>query len=146
MHAAEPARAHEPDSGRAADAERPADGRGADSALDRARGEIPCADLARACVEALELLSREPDTNLAVEHADCRRDRARLAHAPFGLETDRDAFASREPVGDQCRLERNDGFRSADLLGDDDHCVSSRSRKGTLRFRCRPVTRNPARS
>ena len=109
VNAAEPAGRHDRDAGGAADGERSADGRRADRALHRRRGEVARPDLARRRVEARELVLGQPDADLAVEHADRRRHRARRAHAPLGLEPDGDAFAGREAVRDERRLERDDG-------------------------------------
>ena len=109
VDAAEPARAHEPDPGRAAGRERAADGRRADGVLDDRGGEVARADLARVGGEAAELLLGQADAQLAVEHADRRRDRAGLAHAPLALEPDLDALAGREAVRDERRLERDHG-------------------------------------
>ena len=52
--------------------------------------------------------SDEADAEQPVEHADRRRHRARLSDATLALEPDGDAFAGREPVRDERRLERDD--------------------------------------
>ena len=60
-------------------------------------------------VEPPELvLGRARPTTLAVEDADRRRHRARLAHRALGREPDLDALAGREAVRDERRLERDD--------------------------------------
>jgi len=66
-------------------------------------------DLARRGVEPLELLRREPDDDFAVEHADRRRHRAGVAHRALRGEADLDPLSCREPMGDERRLERDDG-------------------------------------
>ena len=108
VHAADPARAQEADPRGAHDGERPADGRRADGALHDAGREVARADLAGVRAEPAELVLGEADADLAVEHADRRGHRARLAHAALALEPDGDAFAGREPVRDERRLERDD--------------------------------------
>ena len=108
MDAAEPAGRHEADPGRPADGERPSDGRCADDSLDGGRREIAWAELARRGVEPLELRGRQADDDLAVEHADGRRDASSVADRPLRGESDLDALARREAVGDQRRLERDD--------------------------------------
>ena len=106
------------DARRARDRERAADRRRADRALRDRGGEVARADLARVGAEARELASREPDDDLAVEHADRRGHRAGRAHLPLRLEPDLDALARREAVRDERRLERDDGARLAHLVGD----------------------------
>ena len=122
MDAAEPTGAHEADPGRAAGRERAADGRGADGSLHDRGGEIARPDLARLGREAGELVLGEPDAEPAVEHADRGRDGAGVTDAPLALEPDLDAFAGREAVGDERRLERDDGAPVGecmpDLVGD----------------------------
>ena len=90
-------------------------------------GEVARPDLARVGVEARELVLRQADPDRAVEDADRRRHRARLAHAPLALEPDRDALAGREAVGDERRLERDDGAALAErgrhFLGDGDELL-----------------------
>jgi len=78
-------------------------------------GEVPRAGFARARVEAFQLSGGEPDADLAVEDADRRRYCAPFAHTPFRLGADRDALARREAVGDERRLECDDGPRLADV-------------------------------
>ncbi len=99
------------------------------AAAPRSRGP----DLARGGVEASELLLRQPDAHLAVEDADRRRDGARARAPALRLEPDRDAFAGREAVRDERRLERDDGAsageRLAHLLRDADHAERSISTK-----------------
>ncbi len=118
MDAAEPAGAHEADSGRAADCERAADRRRAGRALHGAGGEVARADLARVRAEAPELGLREPDAQLAVEDADRRGHRARLAGPALALEPDRHALRRGEAVRDQGRLERDDRAPLGERLGD----------------------------
>ena len=77
--------------------------------LDERGGEVARPDLARLRSEAAELLLRQADAEQPVEHADRRRHRARAPDAPLALEPDRDAFAGREAVRDERRLERDDG-------------------------------------
>src|SRR3954447_11957493 len=96
VDAADAAGAHEADAGRAAHGKRPADGRRADRALRDADAEVPRRGLARARVEPLELLARQPDADLAVENADGRRHGTRSPHALLGFRADRHAFAGRE--------------------------------------------------
>ena len=95
--------------------------------------EVARPDLARLGAEPDELLSRQPDPNLAVEDSDRRGDGAGRAHLPLRLEPDLDALAGREAVRDQRRLERDDGAaggqRVAHLVGDPDHAESSISTK-----------------
>ena len=89
-------------------------------AAARSRGPT----LRASAVEAAELVLAlgEADAEPAVEDADRRRHRARLAHAPLALEPDLDALAGREAVRDERRLERDDGApvgeRVADLVRD----------------------------
>ena len=66
----------------------------------RASGESP---------EALELLLGEPDLDDAVDDADRRGHGPGRADAPLGLGRDQRAFAAREAVRDERRLERDDG-------------------------------------
>ena len=124
MDASEPARAHEADPGRAAGGERAADRRGADGALHDGRGEVARSDLARVGSEAPQLVSGQADADHAVEHADRGRHCARLPDATLALEPDLDAFAGRESVRDERRLQGDDGpalgERLSDLLGDGD--------------------------
>ena len=75
-------------------------------------GEVARPDLPRVGVEARELVLREADDDLAVEHADRRGHGARLAHLALRLEPDLDALARREAVRDERRLERDDRARA----------------------------------
>src|SRR2546426_985369 len=93
VHAAEPTGSQQADADGAADGERSADRRGADSTLNDACGEIACADLARRRVEPSELVLGQSDPDLSVEDADRRRDRARFADALLRFESDRDSRA-----------------------------------------------------
>ena len=127
MHAAEAAGAHEADPDRAAGGERAADRRRPDCVLHDGRGEVARANLARVGVEARELLVRQPDPDGSVEDADRGRDGTCLTHPAFALEADRDAFAGREPVRDERRLERDHGASLAErgrhFLRDGDELV-----------------------
>jgi hypothetical protein len=136
--------------------ERPADGRRGDGAL-RCRGpEVARAGLAGGGIEARELLFRQPDAHVSVEDADRRRHRAGSAHLRLRLEPDRHAFAGREAVRDERRLERDDGTaageRVAHLGRDADHAGRSMRRNSWSpnfsNFRiCRsPTSRKPRRS
>ena len=133
MDAADAAGRENPDPGGSRNRKRAADGRGADGALNRSRREVARPGLPRLRPEASQLLRSQPDAHLSVEDADRRRNRTRLAHLPLGLETDLDAFAGREAVRHERRLERDDsaarGERFADLFGDADHADSSISAK-----------------
>src|SRR5581483_5760542 len=147
VHAAEPARRQHLDPGGPAHRERRADGRRADRALHRRRGEVARADLAGGRVEAGELGLRQADDDLLVEHADRRGHRARLAHRALGGEPDRGALPRREPVRDQRRLERHDGAGLADLVRDPDHGIApirAQQRAAASRPSSGPPTRKPA--
>src|SRR5439155_2816126 len=133
MDAADAAGGEHADAGRARRRERAADRGGAGGSLDGRRREVPRPGLARLGAEPGELLSRQPDPNLAVEDSDRRRDGACRAHLPLRLEPDLDALAGREAVRDERRLERDDGAaggqRVAHLVGDTDHAERSISTK-----------------
>ena len=128
MDAADSAGAQEADPGCAAGGERAADGRRADGALDDRSREVARADLARVCREPLELGVREADAERAVEHADRRRQGARVADGPRGLEPDGHSLACREAVRDERRLERDDRRAASkcvrDLGRDPDHGIA----------------------
>src|SRR6185437_2602953 len=147
VHAAEPARAHEPDACSAAHRECPADRRRADRTLHDARRKIARSDLARACVEPRQLVLVEPDPDLTVEHADRRGDGARLAHPTLRLETDGAAFSCREAVCNQRRLERDDRRGLAYLFGDHNHGIAPSlptQRAAASTASSGPPTRKPA--
>ena len=122
VDAAEAARAHEADPDDPAGGERAADRRRADDALRDRRREVARADLARVGGEAAELVLRQADAQRSVQDADRRGHAARCPHAPLALETDLDAFAGREAVRDERRLERDHRSpvceRVADLVRD----------------------------
>ena len=109
VHAAEPSRAHEadPDGGRCG--ERASDRRRADGALDGADREIAWAELAGVRREPFELGGCEPDPDLPVEHADGRRNGACRPDGGLARDARRHAVWRREAVGDERRLERDDG-------------------------------------
>ena len=108
VDAAEAAGRHEADPGRGGDRERAADRRRTERVLRDGGREVARAELARGRVEAFELRLGQPDDDLAVEDADRRRHAAALAHCALGAQADLDAFARREAVCDQSRLERDD--------------------------------------
>ena len=124
MHAAEPAGRHHLDAGRAAHRERAADGGRADRALCDRSGDVARAELPRVGAEPVQLIGREPDDDLAVEHADRRRHRAACADRGLRREPDLDAFARREPVRDERRLQRDDRARGANLVRHADHGIA----------------------
>src|SRR4051812_49116191 len=124
VDAADSAGAHETDPRSSAHGEGPADSGRSDRALRDADGEVAWSRLARVGIESLELVERKADADLAVEHADGRRNCACLTDALFGLRRDRDALPPWEAVGDECRLERNDGTGLAHLVGDADHGIA----------------------
>ena len=109
MNAAQPAGAHEADADRRGSGERAADCRRADRALHGADGEVAGAELARVGREPLELGSLEADPDLSVEHADRGRNGAGRANGSLAREARLDAVRRREAVGDERRLERDDG-------------------------------------
>src|SRR3954447_24527861 len=149
VDAADAAGAHEADPDGAAHGKRPADGRRADRALRDAEAEVPRPGLARARVEALELLTRQPDTDLAVEDADGRGHRTRSPHALLRFRADRHAFARREAVRDQRRLERDDRMRLANFFRDADHGIAptcATQRAAASAASSAPPRRNPAAS
>ena len=151
VHAAEAARRHDGDAGLAAHGECSADRRRADAALNGGRGQVARAHLARGSAETVELLLGQPYPDRAVEDADRRRRRAARANASLRLEAHRDAFAGREPVRDECRLERDNGRRVTHFGCDLDQRCSSMFTNSTSPQRanvrtCRPVSRKPARS
>ena len=124
-------------------------GRRADGALDDTGGKVAGPDLASARVEALELGGRQADADLAVQHADRRRHRTGLAYAPLGLGADGGAFAARETVGNERRLEGDHRRRRSDLLGDADHGIApicATQRAAASAASSAPPTRNPAAS
>ena len=123
MNAADPASAHEPDTGSAAHGERPSDGGRPDLAPGDDRRKVPRPGLSRRCVEPLQLVGREPDADLAVEDADRGGNGAGGANTSLALERDLDALARREPVRDEGRLEGDDGARLAYLVCDADHGI-----------------------
>src|SRR5439155_3218126 len=129
--------------------ERPGDCRRAHRPLHDARRQVARADLACVHVETLQLVLRQPDTNVAVEDADRRRYRTRGADPRLRLEADRNAFAAGEAGCDQRRPERDDGAGLPDFVGDDDHgiapsCPTQRAAASTAS--CGPPTRKPAAS
>ena len=81
VHAADAARAHEPDPDHPRHGEHPADRGGAHVARDRTRREVARAELPRIGVEALELVVTETDTDASVEDAD----RGQESRPPPGL-------------------------------------------------------------
>jgi hypothetical protein len=89
--------------------QRAADGRRPDRTLDGTHGEIARAELAGGGREPLELGSAEADPDLPVENADRGRKRSGRANGSLARETRLDAVRRREPVGDERRLERDDG-------------------------------------
>ncbi len=96
---------------------------------------------------------REPDHELAVEHADRRRHGVRLAHGALGGEPDLDAFARREAVGDERRLERHDTAALVEcgrhLVGEPDHGIApsrAQQRAAAASPSSAPPTRKPAAS
>jgi hypothetical protein len=133
MDAADASGREHPDAGRPRDGERAADRGGADGVLHCGGSEVARPGLPRVRPEAGELLRGQPDAHRAVEHADGRRDGARCTHLPLRLEADLDAFAGREAVRDERRLERDDaaarGERLAHLVGNADHDDRSISAK-----------------
>ena len=121
MDAAEPARAHEADSGDAHRGERAADRGRAESTLGDARAEVPRADLPRLAprlVEALQLVVGEADPQLPLDDPDRGRNRSGRPHAPLGLAPDGRALSGREAVRHERRLERDDGPAGAERLLD----------------------------
>src|SRR4029077_13553211 len=70
-----------------------------------------------------QLVLAQPDDDLAVEHADRRRHRARRAHLSLRLEPDLDALAGREAVRDERRLECDDRCALAHLVRHADHGI-----------------------
>ncbi len=153
MHAAEPARRHEPDPGGPARSERSTDRRRPDDALHDGGCEVARAELPSGRVEPAKLHLREPDHELAVEHADRRRHDARLAHGALGGKPDLDAFARWEAVGDERRLERDHTAAfvecSRHLVGEPDHGIApsrAQQRAAAASPSSAPPTRNPAAS
>ena len=126
VDAADPAGAHEADPGRAADGERAAHGRRPRLASRDADAELSRAGLPGRRVEPLQLAFGQADPDLAVQHADRRRHRARSADAPLALQPDRQALPRRKAVRDDRRLERDDGIGLADLVRDPDHGIVPR--------------------
>ena len=92
------------------DAEDAPDRRRADVACDRARREVARAELAsRSSRTARARRSCRPTRIAAVEHADGRRRRARVAYGALHLDAHLDAVRRGESVRDDRRLERDDG-------------------------------------
>ena len=91
MNSAEPARRHHLDAGRAAHCERSSDGGRADRALRDRRRDVARTELPRVGTEPVQLVGRQPDDDLAVEHADRGRHRAARANRGLGREPDLDA-------------------------------------------------------
>jgi hypothetical protein len=121
MHAADPARAHEPDPDAPTDAERPSDGRRAEQPLRHAEAELPRTRFAGVVAgrrETVELCFDETDADDAVDDADRRRDGASGAHALLRLERDLDSLPGGEPVRDEGRLERDDRAPLLERRGD----------------------------
>ena len=151
MDAAEPAGAHEPDPGGAAGGKRPPDRRRADGFLHDRGGEVARPDLARVGGEAAELLLAQSNAERAVEDADRGGYRPRVADAALALEPDLDAFAGREAVRDERRLECDDrlpvGERVRDLIRDGEQvlhgiepsCATQRAAAASAA--CEPPTR-----
>jgi hypothetical protein len=131
VHAADPARSHEPDVDRSAHGECAPDRRCTDGALRDARSEVTWPDLACGAVEADELVLGEADDDLAVENADRRRDGARGAHPLLGLQPHGEAFPGGKAVRDERRLERDDRPGLAHFVSDSNHASSCMSMNGT---------------
>ncbi len=141
MNAAEPACSQEADADGVGDRQRAAHRRRADRALHGARSEVARPQLARVRGEPLELLGSQPDDDAAVEDADRRRGRSRVAHRGFAREAHLDARGRGEPVRDERRLERDDrpllGEGGLDLVADADQEVHG----GEVRRRVPPSAR-----
>ena len=107
-----------------------ADGRRADRALHGADSEVAGAELARLGRESLEVGSLEADPDLPVEHADRGRDRTCGANGGLARKTRLDPVRRGEAVGDERRLERDDGAlfleRGLHLVADADQVVHHR--------------------
>src|SRR4051812_21170512 len=149
MDAADPACRQHADARRAANGERPTDRRRADRALCDADRQVARAYLACSDIEPLELLAREPDADLAVEHTDRRRHRAGGADSIVRLLCDGDPLTRREAVRDERRLERDDGLRVAHLVRDADHGIAptcATQRAAASAASSAPPTRKPAAS
>ena len=149
MDAADSSRAEEPDADPGGDGQRATHGRRPDGALNRARGEIARAGLARLRSEALELARLETYADAAVEHADRRRNGAGGAHGGVAREPDLDAVRRGEAVRDERRLERDDRVarveRGAHLLGDLDERLHGRQATASPRASGRSGRRPRAR-
>ena len=94
-----------------------------------------------------------PTCTFAVQHAHRRRDGTAVTGGLLGCEADRDAFAGRETVRYQSRLERDDpatvALRFEDLVGDHDHGIAPsfpQQRAAASRPSSGPPTRKPAAS
>ena len=117
VHAAETAGSHEADPDRTAGGQRAADGGRPDGALDDRRRDVARADLAGVGAEALELGLVEADAEHPVEDAHGGGHGTSLAHATLALEAHRDPLAGREAVGDERRLECDDGVPIGERAG-----------------------------
>src|SRR5262249_14314338 len=94
----------------------------------------------------------EADAHGALENADRRGHRSRLADCGLRLTPDREALACREAVRDEGGLERDDSPRVAHLGRYLDHCsrssmfTNSTSPQRSNVLTCLPVSQKPARS
>src|SRR5262249_25300949 len=141
---------------RLTDRERAADGGRADRALHDGGSQVAWPELPRRGVEPCQLVRRQPDDDVAVEHADRRRHGTRLPDPPprgerhLGALPGRGALRAltgREAVRDERRLERDDRPRLAHLIGDADHGMApsrATQRAAASSPASTPPTRKPA--
>ena len=133
MDAADSPGAEKSNPGQGARRQRPAHRSSAKHALGDADGEVTGSRLACRIArsgETLELVCRESDSHAPFEDTHRGRHRAGFADPPLGLERDVEPFAGGKTVGDERRLERDDGSpgieRVAHLRRELDHGVAPR--------------------